>query len=119
MKKLRLATYGMAWLWIIAAGICCSKQAEDKTNGAPIVTVDELVKHPDDFKGVIGVTGTVNKVDESKAVFTLSCEDACIAVPVTFPGKIPVAGNEVTVFGQVAKAEGGKYVFAAREIKTK
>jgi len=126
MKGLQVAVYGIALPWIAAAGILCSRRSEDKAGmanhnlpAAKVVHVDDLVEHPDDFTGLVEVTGTVKEIDAANAAFTLSCEDACIFIPVTLPGNLPAVGNEVTVVGKVVKGKGDKYIFAAQDISTK
>ena len=84
-----------------------------------LVAVDQVVNDPEKFTGLIGVNGSVSSVDESKSMFTLGCEDACIPMPVKFDGQLPKEGTNVIAYGEVTKTKKGKYVFVAREIKTK
>jgi hypothetical protein len=114
---------GLIWLTIVAVN--CSKNDENKStqeehaiSSARVVDVDNVVRYPDQYKGLVAVRGTVARVEEAKAAFALSCEDACIALPVAYGGKMPAVGNEVTVYGEVVRGEGEKYVFAAQDVKT-
>ncbi|TSA22206.1 hypothetical protein D4R75_05320 [bacterium] len=88
-------------------------------NKAKIINVDDVVSSPEKFAGVIGVEGTVTKVDEANSEFTLGCEDACILMPVKFDGRPPKEGANVIAYGEVKKTEQGKYIFVAQEIKAK
>jgi len=124
MKRFRSIIVLVACVVIVGLGVQCKKSTDDRTaqagrnkTSSKVVDVDELVRRPDDFKGAIGVTGTVVQLEESTGTFVLGCKDACVALPVTFKGKIPAVGTKVTVYGEVTKVEGEKYIFAAREVK--
>lgn len=86
---------------------------------AKVVNVDDVVNNPEKFAGLIGVEGTVTKVDETNSAFTLGCEDACIVMPVKFSGRPPKEGANVIAYGEVKKTEQAKYIFVAQEIKAK
>ena len=77
------------------------------------------MNNPEKFVGLIGVEGTIAKVDEKNLAFTLGCEDACIAMPVKFSGRLPKEGANVIAYGEVKKTEQAKYIFVAQEIKAK
>lgn len=124
MNRFLLIIAGISLVTMAVLGIQCSKPADDETTQASrnktlskVVDIDELVRHPEDFKGFIGVRGTVTQVDESKTAFVLGCEDACVAMTVTFKGQMPAVGTEVTLYGEVTKAEGDRYIFAAQDIR--
>lgn len=125
MRTFRSIIVAIALVVIAALGIQCSKSPENQDTNAgrdktssKVVDVDKLVRHPGDFKSSIGVIGTLTQLDEEKGVFVLGCEDACVALPVKFKGKLPAVGTKVTVYGEVTKAEDEKYIFVAQEIKT-
>lgn len=110
------AGWGVHWL--------ASKPVENSGTPATVskvkvVNVDEVVNNPEKFAGFIGVEGTVTKVDETNAAFTLSCEDECIMMPVKFEGRAPKEGTNVIAYGGVKKTEQAKYIFVAREIEAK
>ncbi|MCL4511165.1 MAG: hypothetical protein M1470_08865 [Bacteroidetes bacterium] len=84
-----------------------------------LIAVDQVVSGPEKFTGLIGVNGSVSSVDESKSMFTLGCEDACVLMPVKFDGQLPEQGTNVVAYGKVEKNEQGKYIFVAQELKTK
>ena len=84
-----------------------------------LVAVDQVVNDPEKFTGLIGVNGSVSSVDESKSMFTLGCEDACVLMPVRFDGQLPKVGTDVTAFGKIQKNEQGKFLFVAKELATK
>ncbi len=80
-----------------------------------LVAVDQVVGDPEKFTGLVGVNGSVSSVDESKSIFTLGCEDACVLLPVKFEGQMPKQGTNVVAYGKVEKDElsmkhGFKYV---------
>ncbi len=93
--------------------------AQTTANKPKVVEVDEVVSSPEKFDGVIGVEGTVTKVDEPNSAFTLGCEDACIVMPVKFKGQLPKEGTNVIAFGEVKKTEQDKYVFVAQELRSR
>ena len=127
MKKTFLA--GMVVIGLLLAtvfGIYFMKLRHEKAdspqtraNLSRIVDVDEMVKHPDRFKGFIGVAGKAIKVDESKASFVLGCEDACVMMPVKYRGQIPDLRSDIIVYGEIKETQDGKYIFEANEIKAK
>src|SRR3989339_1370299 len=82
---------------------------------AKVVNVDDVVNNPEKFAGLIGVEGTIAKVDEKNLAFTLGCEDACIEMPVKFSGRLPKEGTNVIAYGEVKKTEQAKSVFIAQE----
>lgn len=104
----------------------CAKAPEEKAkeigtgkDSARVIAVDDLASHPEEAKGRLAVNGTVAEVLESRSGFLLGCEDACVSLPVTFKGTMPIVGSEVTVYGVVAKADSEKYVLIAEEVKSK
>lgn len=58
-------------------------------------------------------------VDESKASFLLTCEDADETMPVKYRGHMPNLGSEIIVYGVIKEAEMGKYIFLAENVKVK
>ncbi len=126
MNKKSLAIIFIAVV-LIGAGwgvhFLTSKSSEDSTTQTPnsktqIVNVDDVVNDPEKYIGVIGVEGTIAKVDETNSVFTLGCEDVCILMPVKFNGLVPKEGTNVIAYGEVKKIE-DKYIFVAQEIGTR
>lgn len=127
MEKRLLVVVSIA-LVLLGAGwgvhVLTSKSSEKSgtqvtSNKVKVVNVDEVVSNPEKFAGVIGVEGTVMKVDETNSTFTLGCEDACILMPVKFDGRSPKEGANVIAFGEVKKTEQARYIFVAQEIKAK
>ncbi len=83
-----------------------------------VVDVDAIARHPEDFiEEPVGVSGKVVKVDESNTSFALGCDDECLMMPVTYSGAMPKLGSQIVVYGEVKKAEGGKYVFEGNDVK--
>ena len=82
------------------------------------ISVDEFVRQPELYKGVIAVSGTVKKSLSSKSFFALGCEDACILMPVKYDKPLPKTGTKVTAIGILKKDENGKYVFNAASVKS-
>lgn len=90
---------------------------EANSDKPTVVDVDAIAKRPESFIGTVGVTGKVIKVDESNTSFTLGCDDACIMMPVTYSGAMPEPGSQIVVYGEVKKAEDGRYVFEGNDVK--
>lgn len=84
-----------------------------------ILNVDEVVNHPERFTGPIGVIGTVTKVDKASATFYLGCEDACIMMPAKYKGQMPKVGSKVTIYGEIKRTEGKRYIFEAKKVIAK
>lgn len=83
-----------------------------------IVDFDMIARHPENFlEGTIGVSGKVVKVDESNTSFALGCDDECLMMPVTYSGDMPDMGSQIVVYGEVKEAEGGRYVFAGKDVR--
>lgn len=88
--------------------------------GMTPVNVDDVVRNPEKFVGSpIGVAGTIIKVDETKSMLTLGCEDACIAMPVKIKAQPFQTGTNVIAYGEVKKTDQTKYIFIAEEIVAK
>lgn len=87
------------------------------TNSA--IDLDQVAEHPEKYKGPISVSGTVVQVDDSKNLFVLGCEDACVLMPVEYKGKMPQIDKEIIARGEIKTAENGKYIFEAGYIKLK
>lgn len=108
-----------AFLTIAMLGFSGAGRADwqkGQASPAKIVTVDEVATHPERFQGPIGVLGRVVRVDESKSLFGLGCEDACILMPIRYKGRLSKLGSQVTAYGEVKKTEGGRYVFEAQQV---
>jgi cytochrome c-type biogenesis protein CcmE len=118
----------VAVLILISAGLglryLTSKRSETSAAVTPpnkptVITVDDVVREPEKFAGMIGVSGSVTGVDESKSTFDLGCEDACFVMPVTYRGHLPKEGANVVAYGTIKKTEEAKYIFVAEEIAVK
>ena len=90
-----------------------SQQNQTESHAAPstTVSVDELVRYPERYKGTIGVFGKIIKIDKAKSFFVLGCEDECIMLPVEYEGRLPGVDTKLTVYGEIKKTEAGKYFF--------
>lgn len=128
MKKIGvIGIIGLGVVIMVAIGIYVVKNPTEKSTPQmesynppiKIVNVDKIVNAPDKYKGYLGAEGKVIEVDESKSLFLLGCEDACIFMPVKYKGQIPVVGTEIVVYGEIKKQEDGKYVFEGKEVKMK
>ncbi len=84
-----------------------------------IVSVDEVVAHPENPKGIIGVSGTVFKSGNEGISFLLGCEDACMSMPIVYSGVAPKEGAEIIAFGEIKVGSNDRYFFLAKEIKPK
>ena len=125
-RNLLAAVVGIGLLLVVAFGAYFMKSPGDKSNPSEInadllkvIDVDEMVRHPDQFEGSIGVAGKVVKVDESKTSFALGCEDACVMMPVRYNGRMPDLESEIVVYGQIKQAEGGKYIFEGQNVEVR
>lgn len=98
---------------------CNKKPSKENTHLFKVINVDEIVSTPDQYKGFMGVEGTVIRIEESKGIFLLGCEDACIFMPVKFIGQAPELKSEIVVYGELIKQEDGRYIFQGKEVKTK
>ena len=123
-KKLIVRIIGLGVCVIVMLGIYFMKLHRNKAtlsetaaNLPKIVGLDKVARYPDRFKDYIGVSGRVVKVDASKGLFIMGCEDACILMPVKYKGQMPNPRREITVYGKIKKHEEGKYIFEAQEVK--
>lgn len=91
----------------------------DREARASVVDLDDVVRNPEKFGGVIGVEGRVTSVDASRSLVTLSCEDGDADIPVRFNGPAPERGSDVIAYGSIEKTEQGKYIFVAKRISSK
>jgi len=66
---------------------------------------------------MIGVRGIVIKAEKTMNIFLLGCEDTCYFMPIQYRGQFPNVKSKVTVYGNIKKQGGEKYIFQAREIK--
>ena len=120
-RNLVLGTMGVVMIFLVAFGIFV-RQSENKANSvsqSKVVVVDEVAMYPDRFTtGSIGVSGKVTEVNPSKSYFVLGCEDACVILPVKYTEKMPALGSNIVVYGEVKVAEGGKYIFDGKDVKS-
>lgn len=92
-------------------------------NGTKIVTVEEVLGNPGNFSGIIGVTGKVMSIEQSRSMFFLGCKSqgviscACAEMPVKYEGQMPEIGSDIVVFGEIKTTEAGKNVFEGQEVK--
>ena len=101
---------------------CSPKELSAKRNPKPlykIVAIDEMIVSPQQYKGWIGVRGTVKKIYKEKNIFMLGCADACIFMPIRFKGKMPAPENEIVAYGKLKKQNDGKYIFEAKKLDVK
>lgn len=122
--SIALVLIGAGWgIRVMTSGPSENVAVQTDRVKARVVSVDEVVNDPEKFiltlVGIIGVEGTVTKIDESHAAFMLGCEDACIVMPVKFNGQPPKEGANVVAYGEVKKTEQDKYIFVAQEIQSK
>lgn len=127
MNKKSLGVIGIA-LVLVGTGLTfhllTKKTAEnreshithDQTN---ILDVDNVVNDPDKFTGLIGVEGSITRINEPGLMFTLGCEDACVLMPVKYTGHVPAVGTSIIAYGEIKKTEESKYIFVAQEIAAK
>ncbi len=126
-KKIITVTIGIGLLSAVISGIYLVKnhaeksnlQSEDDNPSVKIIDVEEVVKAPERYRDFVGVEGRVIKVDESKSILLLGCQDACIVMPVRYKGQMPEPKSEIIVYGEVRKQEDGRYVFQGKKVKTK
>ncbi len=123
-SKLTASLIGLALLVIILLILYKVAPFEKEANPSQIpatlanpVSVDEVARYPDRFRGSISVVGKVTKIDGTGASFILGCDDACVSIPVAYKGTMPKTGSDITVYGQVMPAGGGRYIFEGRGIK--
>ncbi len=123
MVKKSYGIIAIVVLVIIVAGVYILKIGESNMPAnatiPKLIDVDEIAKHPENFKGQIGVSGKVIKVDASKKSFALGCDDACVIVPVRYNGQSPDMGSEVVVYGEIKETEQGKYVLDGQRFEVK
>lgn len=80
-----------------------------------VAAVDQVVRHPDKYKGPVTVSGKLIQIDESDTLFSLGCEDACVAMPVRYAGTLPPVESDIIIYGKVIR-EDGKYLFEAESV---
>ena len=94
-----------------------TSQKESNNQSIKVVNVEEVVRTPDQYKGFWGIEGRVIRIDESKNLFLLGCEDACIFMPVKYKGQMPELNNKIVIFGEIKKQEDGRYIFEGKKLK--
>lgn len=83
-----------------------------------VVSIDEFVRQPNRYKGVVVVSGTVKKSIPSKSFFILGCDDDGDAMmPVEYNKQLPKPETKITVIGELAETKEGKYIFKATDIE--
>ena len=127
MDKKSFAVFSIAVI-VVGAGFVLyllTSKAPEKKAAQPsvvkvtIVNIDDVVRYPGKFSGIIGVEGLVTEVDATKSSFVLGCEDGDAMMPIRFVGHLPKEGINVVAYGEIRKTEDAKCVFVAQEIKTK
>lgn len=126
-KKIIKVTIGIGLLSVVISGTYLVKNHAEKSNlqsennnpSIKVIDVEEVVKAPEQYRDFVEVEGRVMKVDESKSIFLLGCEDACIVMPVKYKGQMPEVKSKIIVYGEIRKREDGKYVFQGKKVKTK
>jgi hypothetical protein len=121
-----------SWLIVLGVGVLAAvigglylgslqragaRTSESGSGSAPIA-VDVFAAAPDRYPGPVTVSGSVTSADAPNHAFVLGCADACVAVPVQYPGSLPAAGAKVLVTGAVTKGADGKRVFVATDVST-
>ena len=125
-KKIIIGTIGIG-VFLIIIGIYFvvnlnekfTPQKENSNQSIKVVNVEKVISAPDYYQGFLGIEGVVTKLDEVKNIFLLGCEDACIFMPVVYKGPMPELKSKIIVYGEIKKQEDGKYVFQAKEVRTK
>lgn len=126
----RKATMGMVGMGLLVAAtvaVYSVSNTADRPAGerggndqpVAVVSVDKVVRAPGRYEGFVGVEGVVARIDKSKGVFLLGCEDACIAMPVQYGSQMPEVKSQIVVYGQIRVREDGRYVFQGAEVKPK
>lgn len=102
-------------------GCGCNKVSSRETTSlsVKVINVDEIVSNPGRYKGFLGIEGIVTKINKSKKIFLLGCEDVCIIMPVRYKGKLPKLKSKIIVYGEIKKQKDGKYFFDGKEVKIK
>lgn len=100
----------------------CSHQSVAKTktqvkkmkeNNIKPIPVEKVIVNPETYiDKTILVEGVVKKT-ESKLVFHLGCEDACVSMPVEYDME---PGQTVVIQGKTQKRKDGKFIFVAEKI---
>lgn len=108
---------------ILGAGIIFTQVRQDD---AKVVNVNEIGNNPAAFPGTItlaGIMAVVSQTDRSVFGIMDTKEGQCktgncnkLYIPIKYPGKQPVVGDEVRVTGKSIKLENG-YTFAAEKVK--
>ncbi len=96
-----------------------TEERESSSQPTAVISVDKVVRAPGQYKGFVGVEGVVAGIDESKGMFLLGCEDACIAMPVKYGSQMPEVKSQIVVYGEITEREDGRYVFQGKEVKPK
>ena len=119
MKVKGMVVLKICIIFVLVLFAACAKNSNKKSVGQKSITekqtaiadIDDVIRNPNGYKGVIGVKGTVIKVDQEKNMLFLGCADACVYLPVFYEGKLPALKSNVVIYGQIEKQENGKYIF--------
>jgi len=109
-------------VWIYP--VCSADTSKTDYSGTEIMPVEEVLGNPGNFSGIIGVTGKVMSIEQSRSMFFLGCKSqgvvscACAEMPVKYEGQMPEIGSDVVVFGEIETTDAGKYVFVGQEVKS-
>ena len=108
---------------IILSNYSCSNKSNKSDNSkdkiSNVLSIDDVIENPENYKDLIWVSGKVANVDSLHSTFNLGCEDACVYMPVECKGKLPSNSNEIIVYGQIVKNTDNKFIFKAKEYKAK
>jgi len=92
-------------------------QIKDSTMSVRVIDVDEVIKTPEKYQDFFGVEGRVIKVEKSRKLFLLGCDDACIFMPVKYQRGMPQVNDKIIVYGKVEKQADGRYVFNGEKVE--
>ena len=119
-----LAGVGFAWLNGRVPSVAAQeKMTTTARSTQPTISVDDLMKNVDQYRGVIEVEGVTSAVStQNQQVFLIDrremeeCGKASCAtyvLPVRWAGVMPAVKDVVRIKGEVQDAGNGKLVFAA------
>lgn len=91
-----------------------------------IEDVHRIIKHPELYKGNIGIMGEVYKALAKKgsaSFLILDCgrNSGCMTIPVNYKGESPQVGSKIFAYGKIKMARGGHRfinIFDADAIKS-
>ena len=109
----------MAALWLgsrFLPGGTGLKKAMSHPTGP--VSAEDVAADPGRHNGFLELEGVVTGLAGSGGVFFLGCPDGCLSVPVKYPGRMPVQGSNLIVYGEL-KQQDGKYIFEGKELSAR